>query len=250
MGYVTYFGGDEKQKLEPDNEAKKIWMSLGIPEERILPGDMKDNFWEMGDTGPCGPCSEIHFDRIGGGRNAAHLVNMDDPNVLEVWNLVFMQFNREADKSLKPLPAQHVDTGMGLERLVSVIQGHMSNYDSDMFTPFFAAIEKGTGARAYAGKFGEEDPDQVDMAYRVLADHIRTLTIAISDGGRPDNNGRGYVLRRILRRAVRYAAEKLNAKPGFFATLVDTVLEVLGEAFPEITKDPDMVKEICNDEEA
>eukprot|EP00092_Neocalanus_flemingeri_P029292 GFUD01031804.1.p1 GENE.GFUD01031804.1~~GFUD01031804.1.p1 ORF type:complete len:1403 (+),score=482.68 GFUD01031804.1:67-4275(+) len=246
--YVSYFGGDEASGLQPDMEAKQMWLDLGVPEDHILPGDMKDNFWEMGETGPCGPCSEIHFDRIGG-RNAAHLVNMDDPDVLEIWNLVFMQFNREADRSLKILPAKHIDCGLGLERLVSVIQDKRSNYDTDMFGPLFDAIQAGTGVRGYTGKVGADDTDGMDMAYRVLADHARTITIALSDGGRPDNVGRGYVLRRILRRAVRYASEKLNAKPGFFATLVKTVVELLGDTFPEVTKDPDTVMDIINDEE-
>ncbi|XP_040185264.1 alanine--tRNA ligase, cytoplasmic [Rana temporaria] len=246
--YVTYFGGNEAAGLEPDLECKKIWLNLGLPEGRILPGSMKDNFWEMGDTGPCGPCSEMHFDRIGG-RDAAHLVNMDDPNVLEIWNLVFIQFNRESDGTLKPLPKKSIDTGMGLERLVSVLQNKMSNYDTDLFVPYFEAIQKGTGARPYSGKVGAEDEDGIDMAYRVLADHARTITVALADGGRPDNTGRGYVLRRILRRAVRYAHEKLNASKGFFATLVDVVVESLGNAFPELKKDPDMVKDIVNEEE-
>ncbi|XP_078400049.1 alanine--tRNA ligase, cytoplasmic isoform X1 [Cetorhinus maximus] len=246
--YVTYFGGNEKAGLEPDLECKQIWLNLGMAEERILPGNMKDNFWEMGDTGPCGPCSEMHYDRIGG-RDAAHLVNMDDPNVLEVWNLVFIQFNREADGSLKPLAKKSIDTGMGLERLVSILQQKMSNYDTDLFQPYFEAIQKGTGIRPYTGKVGSEDIDGIDMAYRVLADHARTITIALSDGGRPDNTGRGYVLRRILRRAVRYSHEKLNASKGFFASLVDVVVESLGDAFPELKKDPDMVKDIINEEE-
>lgn len=246
--YVTYFGGNEAAGLEPDLECKQIWLNLGLPEGRILPGSMKDNFWEMGDTGPCGPCSEMHFDRIGG-RDAAHLVNMDDPNVLEIWNLVFIQFNRESDGSLKPLPKKSIDTGMGLERLVSVLQNKMSNYDTDLFVPYFEAIQKGTGARPYSGKVGAEDEDGIDMAYRVLADHARTITVALADGGRPDNTGRGYVLRRILRRAVRYAHEKLNASKGFFATLVDVVVNSLGNAFPELRKDPDMVKDIVNEEE-
>lgn len=245
--YVTYFEGSEKQGLEPDLVTRDIWLEI-LPPERVLKGDMKDNFWEMGEIGPCGPCTEIHFDRIGG-RDAAHLVNMDDPDVLEVWNLVFMQFNREASDSLKPLARQHVDTGMGLERLVSVIQGKRSNYDSDMFLPLFDAIQKGTGAPPYQGRVGEADINGVDTAYRVLADHARTLTIALSDGGRPDNTGRGYVLRRILRRATRFALEKLNAKKGFFATLVYVVIDILGEAFPEITQDPQMVIDIINEEE-
>uniref|UniRef100_A0A8C7APE7 alanine--tRNA ligase n=1 Tax=Neovison vison TaxID=452646 RepID=A0A8C7APE7_NEOVI len=219
-----------------------------LDDSKILPGNMKDNFWEMGDTGPCGPCSEIHYDRIGG-RDAAHLVNQDDPNVLEIWNLVFIQYNRESDGILKPLPKKSIDTGMGLERLVSVLQNKMSNYDTDLFVPYFEAIQKGTGARPYSGKVGADDADGIDMAYRVLADHARTITVALADGGRPDNTGRGYVLRRILRRAVRYSHEKLNASRGFFATLVDVVVQSLGDAFPELKKDPDMVKDIINEEE-
>ncbi|KAE8296014.1 Alanine--tRNA ligase, cytoplasmic [Larimichthys crocea] len=246
--YVTYFGGNEDAGLEPDLECKQIWIDLGMEEARILPGSMKDNFWEMGDTGPCGPCSEMHYDRIGG-RDASHLVNMDDPNVLEIWNLVFIQFNRESETELKPLPKKSIDTGMGLERLVSVLQNKMSNYDTDLFIPYFEAIQKGTGARPYTGKVGAEDADGIDMAYRVLADHARTITIALSDGGRPDNTGRGYVLRRILRRAVRYSHEKLGAQRGFFASLVDVVVDSLGDAFPELRKDPDMVKDVINEEE-
>eukprot|EP00095_Tigriopus_kingsejongensis_P001047 maker-scaffold397_size184017-snap-gene-0.41 protein:Tk01047 transcript:maker-scaffold397_size184017-snap-gene-0.41-mRNA-1 annotation:"alanine--trna cytoplasmic" len=246
--YVTYFGGDATANLEPDLECKQFWLDLGVPEAKILPGSMQDNFWEMGDTGPCGPCSEIHFDRIGG-RNAAHLVNMDDPDVLEIWNLVFMQYNREQDKSLRILPRKHIDCGMGFERLVSILQNTRSNYDTDVFQPLFEAIQKGTGVRAYAGKLGDEDADKLDMAYRVIADHIRTLTIALSDGGRPDNVGRGYVLRRILRRAIRFATEKLSAKPGFFSGLVDVVVELLGPTFPEVKKDPQTIKDIIDEEE-
>lgn len=246
--YVSYFGGDPASGLEPDLECKNIWLQLGVPESHILPGSMKDNFWEMGETGPCGPCSELHYDRIGG-RNAAHLVNMDDPDVLEIWNLVFIQFNRETDGSLRPLPKKHIDCGLGLERLVSVIQNKRANYDTDFFVPIFKAIEFGTGTRPYSGKVGDEDADGIDMAYRVLADHARTLTIALSDGGCPDNTGRGYVLRRILRRAVRYASEKLNAKPGFFASLVHTVVEILGDVFPEIKKDPESIIQTINEEE-
>ena len=246
--YVTYFGGDEKNNLDSDEECKEIWLSLGVPPRHILPGNMKDNFWEMGETGPCGPCSEIHYDRIGN-RQAAHLVNQDDPDVLEIWNLVFIQFNRESDGSLKPLPKKHIDCGLGLERLVSVIQNKRANYDTDLFVPLFDAIQKGTGAPPYQGKVGADDKDGIDMAYRVLADHARTITIALADGGVPDNTGRGYVLRRILRRAVRYATEKLNAKPGFFGTLVNVVVELLGDVFPEVTKDPQYIIDVINEEE-
>ncbi|CAG9840845.1 unnamed protein product [Diabrotica balteata] len=246
--YVTYFGGDPASGLEPDNECKQIWLNLGVKPSHVIPGSMKDNFWEMGETGPCGPCSELHYDRIGG-REVPELVNMDDPDVLEIWNLVFIQYNRETDGSLKSLPKKHIDCGLGLERLVSVIQNKRSNYDTDLFVPLFEAIQKGTGAPSYQGRVGKDDIDGIDMAYRVLADHARTLTIALSDGGNPDNTGRGYVLRRILRRAVRYATEKLNAKPGFFSTLVNTVVEVLGDTFPEVKKDPQGIMDTINEEE-
>jgi alanyl-tRNA synthetase len=235
--YVTYFGGEPSAGLEPDFECKQIWTDLGVLPAHILPGSMKDNFWEMGETGPCG------------GRSVPELVNMDDPDVLEIWNLVFIQFNREADSSLKLLPKKHIDCGMGFERLVSVIQDKRSNYDTDIFVPLFDAIQKGTNARPYEGKVGADDVDGIDMAYRVLADHARTITIALADGGFPDNTGRGYVLRRILRRAVRYATEKLNAKPGFFATLVETVVNLLGGTFPELKKDPLHIVNIINEEE-
>jgi len=179
---------------------------------------------EMGDQGPCGPCCEIHFDRRGG-RDASSLVNQDDPEVLEIWNLVFMQYNREADGSLRPLPNKHIDTGMGLERVVSVLQNKMSNYDTDAFTGLFSAIQKLTGAAPYTGKVGAEDVNGMDTAYRVIADHTRTLTFSISDGGVPSNEGRGYVLRRILRRGARYARRKFNVQIGnFFSQLVDVVI--------------------------
>lgn len=246
--YVTYFGGDKEKNLEPDLEARQCWIDIGLSPERVMPFGMKENFWMMGETGPCGPCSEIHFDRIGG-RDASGLVNMDVPDVLEIWNLVFITFNMEPDGTLKVLPKKNIDCGMGLERVVSVIQGKPSNYDTDLFQPLFSAITKITGQRLYTGKVGQDDVDGVDMAYRVVADHVRTLTVALSDGGRPDNVGRGYVLRRILRRAIRFATEKLNAKPGALASLVDAAVFILGDAFPELKKDPETVKDIINEEE-
>ncbi|CAJ1331728.1 unnamed protein product [Effrenium voratum] len=248
--YATYYGGDPKQPtVPPDDEAKKIWLRY-LPAERILPFDMKDNFWEMGDTGPCGPCSEIHYDRIGG-RDAAHLVNMDDPDVLEIWNLVFMQFERKEGGSLIELPAKSVDTGMGLERVTSVLLDVRSNYDTDLFQTIFTAIkEKTQTSKTYAGKVGDADKDHVDMAYRVIADHIRTLTIALTDGATPSNEGRGYVLRRILRRAVRFGREILDAPPGFFHQLVDSVLDTLGNAFPTLKQNPEDVRAIIKEEEA
>lgn len=248
--YVTYFEGDAKQGLEADEEARQLWRDVGVPEDHILPGNAKDNFWEMGDQGPCGPCSEIHYDRIGG-RNAASLVNQDDPDVLEVWNLVFIQFNREQDGSLKSLPAKHVDTGMGFERLVSVLQDVRSNYDTDVFQPLFARIQEITNSRPYTGKFGAEDTDNIDTAYRVLADHVRTLTFALADGGVPNNEGRGYVLRRILRRGARYARKYMNYPIGnFFSTLAPTLIAQVQDIFPEVTKDPSFLFEILDEEEA
>lgn len=244
--YATYFEGDPQTGLQPDLEAKAEWLKY-LPEDQILPGNAKDNFWEMGDTGPCGPCSELHFDRIGG-RNAASLVNMDDPDVLEIWNLVFMQYDRQPDKSLIELPAKSVDTGLGLERVVSVLQNKRANYDTDMFHCYFTKIHELTGTRAYTDLYGAEDKDGIDMAYRVLADHARTLSVSLADGGRPDNVGRGYVLRRILRRAIRYGHEKLHMKVEDLMALVDVVVENLGGAFPELKKDPESTKEIIKEE--
>ncbi len=245
--YASYFGGDEQAGLEPDLEAKKIWEQF-LPPERVMAFGMKDNFWEMGDTGPCGPCSELHYDRVGN-RDASHLVNADDPEVIELWNLVFIQYDRLEGGKLSQLPAQHVDTGMGLERIVSVLQDKNSNYDTDVFTPIFDKLQSLTGARAYAGKLGDEDTDGVDEAYRVIGDHIRTLVFAITDGGMPSNEGRGYVLRRILRRAVRYGRQKLNAPEGFLAALAPTVIETMGEAFPELVPNSERVIGIIAEEE-
>ncbi|TID26138.1 hypothetical protein CANINC_002833 [Pichia inconspicua] len=248
--YVTYFGGDEKLGLEPDLEAKELWKRVGVQDDHILPGNVHDNFWEMGDQGPCGPCSEIHYDRIGG-RNAASLVNEDDPDVLEIWNNVFMQYNREPNGELKPLPAKHIDTGLGFERLVSLLQDVRSNYDTDVFQPLFVKIQEITGVRPYSGKFGKDDTDGIDTAYRVLADHVRTLTFAIADGGVPNNEGRGYVLRRILRRGARYVRKYMNYPIGnFFSQLTPTLIEQVQHIFPELAKDPSTIYEIMNEEEA
>jgi alanyl-tRNA synthetase len=247
--YVTYFEGDKASGLEPDLEAKDLWRSVGVADDHILPGNMKDNFWEMGDQGPCGPCSEVHYDRIGG-RNAAHLVNQDDPNVLEIWNNVFIQYDRQKDRSLKTLPAKHVDTGMGYERLVSVLQDKTSNYDTDVFSPLFAKIQEVTNARPYTDKYGKDDVDGIDTAYRVIADHIRLLTFAISDGGVPNNLGRGYVVRRVLRRGSRYARKYFNAEIGsFFSKILPALVEQMGEQFPEIVKKQQDVAEILDEEE-
>jgi alanyl-tRNA synthetase len=245
--YTTYFEGNAALGIPPDEETRQLWLQF-LPQGHVLPGNMKDNFWEMGDTGPCGPCTEIHYDRIGG-RNARDLVNTGDPDVLEIWNNVFIQFERLAGGTLRPLPAKHVDTGMGLERLVSVLQGKRSNYDTDVFMPIFDATRKATGARPYMGLLGLEDKDNIDTAYRVIADHIRTLTFALTDGAVPSNVGRGYVLRRILRRAVRYGRQMLGAKTGFFAGLVPVVVERFGGAFPELKKDPTRIAAIILEEE-
>ena len=246
--YATYFGGDEEQKLEPDDEAKQIWLKY-LPESRVLPFGMKDNFWEMGDTGPCGPCTEIHYDRLSNGRDASSLVNMDDPTVIEIWNLVFIQFNRNEDSSLQQLPNKHVDTGMGFERVVSILQDKQSNYDTDVFVPIIEEIQRQTGCTTpYAGKVGAEDVDGIDMAYRVVADHVRTLTFAIADGAAPGTQDRDYVIRRICRRGVRFGS-KLGGDIGFFKDLVDVVVREMGATYPEIVRRKEIVKSIIEEEE-
>jgi len=245
--YATYFGGNES--APEDTEARDIWLRF-LPKERVLPFDAKDNFWEMGATGPCGPCTEIHYDRIGN-RDASKLVNADLPDVIEIWNNVFIQFNREVDGSLRRLPAQHVDTGMGLERLTSILQNKDSNYDTDIFQPIFSEISRVTKSEdtPYQGRVGSDDVGYVDTAYRVIADHIRTLCFAISDGAMPSNDGRGYVLRRILRRAVRYGRQNLNADLGFVTQLVPIVVKTLGNAFPELKKMQALVTSVIQEEE-
>lgn len=245
--YATYFEGDAKQGLAPDEEAKQLWLKY-LPPERVLPGDTKDNFWEMGDTGPCGPCSELHYDgRDDEDRAAvdgASLVNQDNPDVIEIWNLVFIQFDRQPN-GLKPLPDKHVDTGMGLERIVRVLQGKNSNYDTDLFTHLFNAIERVTGAPGYTGRL----KDQHDIAYRVIADHIRTLSFSIADGAEPSNEGRGYVLRRVLRRAVRYGRQTLGVQGEFFWKLVGPLAEAMGEFYPELVKHQGKIEQIIREEE-
>ena len=242
--YATYFEGADG--VEPDLEAKRLWERY-LPPERVLPGNMKDNFWEMGDTGPCGPCSEIHYDDRPADERAARpgrkYVN-NHPAVLEIWNLVFIQFDRQSN-GLKPLPAKHVDTGMGLERITRILNGVQSNYDTDAFTPLFAAIQKVTGAPEYTGKL----EDQKDIAYRVIADHVRTLSFAIADGAVPSNDGRGYVLRRILRRAVRYGRQTLGVDRAFMGALVPTLVQQMGHAYPELKKHQKQIVDVLTDEE-
>ena len=241
--YATWFEGDPAQGLEPDHESRDLWLRY-LPAAQVIPGNAKDNFWEMGETGPCGPCSELHVDRIGG-RDAASLVNQDDPDVLEVWNLVFIQYNRETGGGLKQLPARHVDTGMGFERIVSVLQDRRSNYDTDLFTGIFQRISDVSGARPYGGDL--EDP--IDMAYRVIADHARCLVAALSDGATPGSDGRGYVLRRILRRAVRHGRQTLGIERPFLDAIVPAVVESLGEVFPEMKTRMPKVQETIKQEE-
>jgi len=243
--YITVFSGDETDGLEPDIDAENLWKELtDIDPSHITRWDRKYNFWEMGSTGPCGPCSEIHYDCTPDG-NGGHLVNLDDPNVIELWNLVFIQYNRGEDGALATLPNQHVDTGMGLERIVRVLQGKNSNYDTDLWSPIFEAIQTHTGARGYSG--GLED--HIDIAYRVVADHIRCLVVAIADGGRPGSAGREYVLRRILRRGVRHAHQTLGLDGPLLCKLVPSVVETLGETFPEIEEHKIQIAHIIQDEE-
>ncbi len=243
--YVTVFEGDEKEKLTRDDESYTIWSKL-IDKNRIINGSKKDNFWEMGDTGPCGPCSEIHVDiRPEAERkktDGKSLVNSSHPEVIEIWNLVFIQFNRKADNSLEQLPAKHVDTGMGFERLTRVLQGKRSNYDTDIFTPLIHYIEKRSGI-----KYGSNEKS--DIAMRVMSDHIRAISFAIADGQLPSNTGAGYVIRRILRRAVRYAYSYLKMETPFMNELVELMANEFSEVFPELKAQKDFVQKVIKEEE-
>jgi alanyl-tRNA synthetase len=263
--HATYFEGDEAEGLEPDEEAAQLWRSVtDINPANIHPGNKKDNFWEMGDTGPCGPCSEIHID-LTPDKSGARLVNAGDPRVIELWNLVFIQFNRAVDGTLTPLPAKHVDTGMGFERLCAVLNGKDSNYDTDVWTPLFAAIQKRTEAPDYKGTLpgdatepnrdrkeaGDSAPSRtatvreraqetthqqvmVDVSYRIIADHVRCLTFALTDGAIPSNEGRGYVLRRILRRGIRFGRQYFNMREPFMCDLVEPLVDLMADVFPEL----------------
>ena len=243
--YVTIFEGDQSEGLDRDTEAYDLWKNL-LPEERIINGNKKDNFWEMGEQGPCGPCSEIHVDirpkvdreKISG----LDLVNKDHPQVVELWNLVFMQFNRKANGSLENLPALHVDTGMGFERLCMVMQKTQSNYDTDVFRPLMQEIETITN-----NEYGKDE--KVDIAIRVIADHVRAVAFSIADGQIPSNTGAGYVIRRILRRAVRYGFTFLGTKEPFIYQLVDTLTKQMGTAFPELLRENKLISIVIKEEE-
>ena len=243
--YATVFEGSPEEGLERDDEAAGYWEQY-LPKDHIINGNKHDNFWEMGDTGPCGPCSEIHIDLRSEEEKAKipgrELVNKDNPLVIEIWNLVFMQYNRKADKSLEPLPAKVIDTGMGFERLCMVLQGKKSNYDTDVFQPIIKTIGDLTG-KTYG-----KDP-KVDVAMRVVADHIRTIAFSITDGQLPSNAKAGYVIRRILRRAVRYAYTFLGQKQAFMYKLVPVLIENMGQAYPELKAQQSLIEKVIKEEE-
>lgn len=243
--YATVFEGNQDEGLAQDAEARKIWMHY-LPEDRILFGNKKDNFWEMGDMGPCGPCSEIHIDLRPDVERALkpgrELVNKDHPLVIEIWNLVFMQYNRKVDGSLENLPNHHVDTGMGFERLCMAVQGKTSNYDTDVFSPIIDEIARLSGI-----KYGEKE--EADVAMRVVADHLRTIAFSITDGQLPSNVKAGYVIRRILRRAVRYAYTYLNQKDAFIYRLMPVLITVMGEHYPELKSQQVLIEKVIREEE-
>ena len=247
--YVTIFGGDKNDGLEADMEAEGLWKKH-IPADRILHFDRKDNFWEMGETGPCGPCSEIHIDlrddkdrkEIDGGT----LVNLDHPEVIEIWNLVFIQFNRKEDSTLEALPAKHIDTGMGFERLCMALQNKKTNYDTDVFRPYIDKIEKDSGVK-YTGIY--EESASSDIAMRVISDHVRAVTFAIADGTLPSNTGAGYVIRRILRRAIRYYYSFLNLKKPYIHSLIPLVADYFSDIFPEVKAQETLIKTVILEEE-
>ena len=243
--YVTIFEGDKTDNIEKDMDSYNFWKNH-IPEARILNGNKKYNFWEMGDIGPCGPCSEIHYDnRDESERNkvdGSSLVNMDHPQVIEIWNLVFMQYNRKSDNSLELLPNKHVDTGMGLERLCMIVQNVKSNYDTDVFTPIISKIENISGLR-----YGKNE--KIDIAMRVVSDHIRAISFSIADGQLPSNVKAGYVIRRILRRAVRYSYTFLGIKDPFMYRLVEVICKNMGDSFPELYSQKDFITKVINEEE-
>ena len=244
--YATVFEGSPEEGLERDNEAAAIWEQF-LPKDHIINGNKHDNFWEMGDTGPCGPCSELHVDSRSAEEKAKvpgrELVNKDDPQVIEIWNLVFMQYNRKADGSLESLPAKVIDTGMGFERLVRTLQGKTSNYDTDIFQPLIQAMAGMAGC-----KYG--DDEKKDIALRVIVDHVRAIAFAIADGQLPSNAKAGYVIRRILRRAVRYGYTFLGQKEAFIYKLVPTLVEEMGDAFPELPAQQKLIMKVMQEEES
>ena len=227
--YVTYFGGSRHLNLQEDLETKNIWLSLGVEENKILPFGTEDNFWDMGQTGPCGPCTEIHFDCVPG-RHYPEGVNVSDSGVVEIWNLVFMQYNRLQSQRIEKLSTINVDTGMGLERVSAVLQGVESNYDTDIFSPIMKSIQEICGCESYQGRLDCKK----DIAYRIISDHIRTLTVAIADGLVPGSTGSELILRRILRRAVLAGKNHLFAPDNFLKDLVPTVVQTLLPTYPNL----------------
>ncbi|MDG2312246.1 MAG: alanine--tRNA ligase, partial [Flavobacteriales bacterium] len=244
--YVTVFEGDKNDNLDLDSDSLKYWKKH-LSEDRIIPANKKDNFWEMGETGPCGACSEIHIDlRSDEEKNTidgATLVNKDHPQVVEIWNLVFMEFNRMSDGSLVPLPNKHVDTGMGFERLAMAIQGKKSNYDTDVFSPLLNKLSELCGKKYTSG----DNPN--DVAFRVIVDHVRAVSFSICDGQLPSNTGAGYVIRRILRRAIRYGYSFLEFDKPFIHELVPALILSLGDAFPELKTQHKLIERVIKQEE-